>query len=69
MNVEHIQRRKITKLLREAAFTGEKIEILDEETGDIYDAEVINIRDNEVELILHLPVTWNLDKFLGSKEQ
>ncbi|HHU31315.1 MAG: hypothetical protein ACOX1Y_09575 [Zhaonellaceae bacterium] len=65
MSVEHIKARKVKKLLFEAVFSGEMIEIFDEETGDIYDAEVINISGNEVELILHIPVKWNIEKFIG----
>lgn len=65
MNVEHIKARKVRKLLSEAAYSGEMIEIFDEETGEIYDAEVINFKDNEVELILHIPVKWNIEKFIG----
>lgn len=64
MNLEYFKVRKVKKLLWEAAVTGEMIEILDEETGEIYDAEVIATRDNEVELILHLPVTWSIEKFV-----
>jgi len=65
MKVEHIKARKVKKLLSEAAYSGEMIEIFDEETGDIYDAEVINLKGNEVELILHIPVKWNIEKFLN----
>jgi hypothetical protein len=64
MKVEQLKARKVRKLLCEAAFTGEMIEIFDEETGEIYDAEVVNINDNEVELILHIPVKWNIEKFI-----
>lgn len=66
MNLEQIRAKKVKKILYEAAFTGEMIEIFDEETGKIYEAEVINIADDEVEMILHLPVKWNLEKFTAS---
>ena len=65
MKVEHIKARKVRKLLCKAAFNGEMIEIYDEETGDIYNAMVIKLKGNEVELILHIPVKWNIEKFIG----
>lgn len=64
MSVEHIKARKVKKLLFEAVFSGGMIEIFDEETGEIYDAEVINIKNDEVELILHIPVKWSIEKFM-----
>lgn len=65
MKIEHIKARKVRKLLCEAAFNGEMIEIYDEDTGDIYSAEVIKLNGDEVELILHVPVKWNIEKFIG----
>ncbi|MDS1029898.1 hypothetical protein RDV78_05195 [Bacillota bacterium LX-D] len=66
MNVEHIQTRKVKKLLLEAAFTGEIIEIMDDCTGEIYESEVVAVNDNEVQLIIYMPVTWNINKFIGT---
>lgn len=65
LKIEHIKTRKVKKLLYEAAFNREMIEIYDEETGTIYDAEVVKLSGDEVELILHVPVKWKIEKLIG----